>query len=62
MGFYFHNPGIQPSMENSIDFSSHVCKFKLDMYSDAIEFLNARSKPMFFEIVCGWILHDGLRH
>ena|ERR1700733_10211874 len=50
-GFYLHYPGIQPSMENSVDFSSHNYKIKSDIYTDAIEFLNARPNSMFFEVI-----------
>jgi hypothetical protein len=48
--FIVHTPGIQPSMEHSIDFSSHNYKIKKDVYSDAIEFLNTRPVNMYFEI------------
>ena len=49
-GFYMHNPGIQPSMENSVDFTSYKYKFKSDMYTDDIEFLNARPNSCFLRL------------
>lgn len=44
---------IQPSMENSVDFSSAYYVQKTgDIYSDAIIFLQDKGENLFFEIVC----------
>jgi hypothetical protein len=50
-GFYLQSLGIQPSMENSIDFSSQIYKPETDIYAAAIKFLKARPVSMYFEIV-----------
>ncbi len=44
---------IQPTMENSVDFSSAYYVHKTgDIYSEAIEFLQTKDEELFFEIVC----------
>ncbi|MBB1287394.1 hypothetical protein HRH25_23665 [Flavisolibacter sp. BT320] len=51
--FFLFDDSIQPSMENSIDFSSlnYVIKSQ-DIYSEAKNFLSERNETMFFEIIC----------
>jgi hypothetical protein len=51
-GFYLDEETIQPSMENSIDFTTSSYKTSKNVYFDAIAFLNQRDKSMYFEIVC----------
>ena len=51
-GFYLRKEGIQPSMANSIDFSSSDYKGSKDFYKEAIIFLKARDENLYFEIVC----------
>lgn len=43
---------IQPSLENSIDFSSAGYTSVGDIYSYSIDFLNNSNKDLFFEIIC----------
>ncbi|MBS1611817.1 MAG: hypothetical protein JST49_03285 [Bacteroidetes bacterium] len=42
---------IQPSMEDSIDFSGSSFKGN-DIYSDALALISTRKPDMYFEIVC----------
>ncbi|SKA40043.1 hypothetical protein SAMN04488128_105107 [Chitinophaga eiseniae] len=49
-GFFLKDNRIQPSMTDSIDFSSLF--FEGDIYQKAINFLEVRSDNMFFEITC----------
>jgi hypothetical protein len=53
-GFYrIDDTTIQPSLDNSIDFSSLLQSAKvIDIYSIAIDFLRNRNGELFFEIVC----------
>lgn len=52
-GFYLMGEKIQPSMENSIDFtSSSYTKASKDNFAEAVDFLNGRSDSLYFEIVC----------
>ncbi len=52
-GFVLTECTTQPSMENSIDFSSRRYSQKLEsVYSEAIHFLNEKDDSLFFEIVC----------
>jgi hypothetical protein len=51
-GFYLREKGIQPSMANSIDFSSISYKGSKDFYAEAIAFLNTKDENLYFEIVC----------
>lgn len=56
-GFYLTGDKIQPSMENSIDFSSSYYKLKgRNIFVDAKEFLVLKDNSLFFEIVCGPLL------
>ena len=50
--FYLRENGIQPSMDNSIDYTSQKNKNIKDVYSEAINFLNQSDESMHFEIVC----------
>jgi hypothetical protein len=43
---------IQPSVENSIDFSATGFKLAKDFYSYAMECLSKLDEDLFFEIVC----------
>ena len=43
-GFYLRDKGIQPSMANSIDFSSSDYKGNKDFYAASISFLNESSR------------------
>jgi hypothetical protein len=43
---------IQPSMEHSIDFSGPLAN-KINIYQQAIDFINNRKDELYFEIVCG---------
>lgn len=49
-GFFLTNNRIQPSLEDSLDFSSLF--FQEDVYEKAIDFLEIRSDDLFFEIIC----------
>ncbi len=49
-GFFISENKTQPSMEDSINFSSQV--FTVDIYEKAILFINSRSNNLYFEIVC----------
>nr|WP_295876244.1 hypothetical protein [uncultured Chitinophaga sp.] len=49
-GFLLDGNRIQPSMADSIDFSSLF--FEGDIYQKAISFLVVRPDSMFFEITC----------
>lgn len=53
-GFYkIDEETIQPSMENSVDFSSDYYVMKTsNIYSEAIGFLQTKDENLFFEIVC----------
>jgi len=51
-GFYLVEQGIQPSMENSIDFSDWNYKGSKDSHYEAIKFLRERDEDLYFEIVC----------
>ena len=51
-GFFLLSDGIQPSMDNSVDFSSDYILKTDDIYTDAIEFLKNKDEKLFFEIVC----------
>ena len=53
-GFYkIDNQTVQPSMENSIDFSSSDYLRKgSNIYDDSIIFINEKDENLFFEIVC----------
>lgn len=50
-GFILKEDKIQPSMENSIDFSS-CYSLEEKVYSQSINFLNLMDEELFFEIVC----------
>jgi hypothetical protein len=51
--FYLSENIIQPSMENSVDFSSSEYVQKSEnIYSEALNFLTEKSEKLFFEIVC----------
>ena len=43
---------VQPSLENSIDFSSGKFKASKDLYSDARVFLSDKDDGLFFEVIC----------
>lgn len=44
---------IQPSIDNSVDFSSdHYIQKTDSIYTDATDFLKAKDENLFFEIVC----------
>jgi hypothetical protein len=52
-GFYLYNDKIQPSMEDSVDFTSSNYKLKgNDIFTDANEFLISKGTNLFFEIIC----------
>lgn len=51
-GFYLFGDKIQPSMDNSEDFSGYDYVSKTEsIYTDAINFLNDRDEQLVFEIV-----------
>ena len=51
--FYLWGEYIQPSLENSIDFSSsEYMQKEKNIYSEAINFLKEKSENLFFVIVC----------
>jgi len=51
-GFYLHeNGGIEPSMANSIDFSSSH-KEGANSYDDAIRFIQKREDNLYYEVIC----------
>jgi hypothetical protein len=49
-GFSLTENSTQPSINDSIDFSSSF--FRGEMYEKAIDFLEQRSDALFFEIIC----------
>ena len=53
-GFYLHeNGGIEPSMANSIDYSSSSYKGdKNNVYEDGRQFIQSRENNLYFEIIC----------
>jgi hypothetical protein len=52
-GFYLYDDKIQPSMENSVDFTSAYYKIKgKNIFADAQEFLISKDTNLFFEITC----------
>jgi hypothetical protein len=53
-GFWLRGDMIQPSLENSVDFSSRELQASyLDpAFRDPIEFLKTRDDHMMFEVVC----------
>jgi hypothetical protein len=51
--FYLSEDNTQPSVENSVDFSSSEYLRKAEnIYSEAINFLTEKNEMLFFEIVC----------
>lgn len=48
--FYLTDSTIQPSMDNSIDFSRR--SFEKGFFDEAIQFLKQRGDNLYFEIVC----------
>jgi hypothetical protein len=53
-GFYLHENGrIEPSMANSIDYSSQAELGINDIYKEAWKFIQIRSDHLYFEITCG---------
>jgi hypothetical protein len=51
--FYLSEENIQPSLENSVDFSSSgYMKKEESIYSEAIIFFKDKNEKLFFEIVC----------
>ena len=51
--FYLSENNTQPSLENSVDFSSSEYIIKAgNIYSMAINFLKGKDEKLFFEIVC----------
>lgn len=48
--FYITDDTIQPSMDNSIDFS--IRSFEKGIFDEAIQFLRQRGDDLHFEIVC----------
>ncbi|MCL2413111.1 MAG: hypothetical protein FWC98_03125 [Bacteroidales bacterium] len=52
--FYLWGNSVQPSMENSVDFSMPDYMLKTEnVYSDAVVFFEEKNENLFFEIVCG---------
>ena len=49
-GFFLTSNTTQPSMDNSIDYSSRP--FDESIYDKAIQFLEEKSDDLYFEIVC----------
>jgi len=51
--FYLWGDYTQPSLDNSVNFSSPEYTLKTEsIYSDAVVFLEGKSENLFFEIVC----------
>lgn len=48
--FYLTDSTIQPSLDNSIDFSTR--SFEKRIFDEAIQFLKQRGDDLYFEIVC----------
>lgn len=48
--FYLTESTIQPSMDNSVDFSTR--SFEKKILDEAIQFLKQRGDDLYFEIVC----------
>jgi hypothetical protein len=51
-GFYLKGDSIQPSLENSIDFSSGSQVSDTDVYNQSLDFISKRENELFFEIIC----------
>jgi hypothetical protein len=51
-GFFLFEDKIQPSLDNSVDFSSNFNDKSNDVYSDAIKFINDKDSSLFYEITC----------
>jgi len=52
-GFYLTEESTQPSMEDSIDFSSsNLLSMEVNKFDYAIRFVKSRNDNMYFEIVC----------
>ena len=51
-GFYLKGDNIQPSSENSIDFSSGNSKTVTDVYNQSLDFISKRENELFYEIIC----------
>lgn len=49
-GFFISESCTQPSLEDSIDYSSAL--FNNDTYEKALEFINKRDANLYFEIIC----------
>ncbi len=53
-GFFLTDTTTQPSMENSVDFSSFYYSSKTNnLYKDAANFIGERDSDIYFEIVTG---------
>ena len=48
--FYLTDNAIQPSIDNSVDFSMR--SFENQFYDETIQFLKQRGDDLYFEIVC----------
>ncbi|OMP76220.1 MULTISPECIES: hypothetical protein [unclassified Chitinophaga] len=51
-GFYIKETNIQPSLDNSIDYSADLSNNSIYDYDNALEFVSKRDDNLFFEIVC----------
>lgn len=49
-GFFISESYTQPSLEDSIDYSSTLSNN--DIYEKALEFVNNRNANLYFEIIC----------
>ena len=51
--FFLFDDKIQPSLDNSIDFSSNYYKPIFDdIYTESKEFIRHKDEKLYFEIVC----------
>ena len=51
-GFYIVGNFIQPSLENSIDFTSSLIKPIANIYQFSKQFIANKAEDVFFEVVC----------
>lgn len=53
-GFYVYGDAIQPSLENSADFSSkeQQASYLDPAFSNPVDFLRTRNDQLMFEVVC----------
>lgn len=51
-GFHLRGETIQPSLDNSIDFSSRSHGSNIDIYKESVAFITDRRTELFYEVIC----------